>query len=98
MKKRVFAAIGIGLLWLASDAFAVIGRPATPLSYAGVARRTTRRAVVATTPAPVVTTSAVTTLPAGCAEARQGGVTHYNCGSVRYNAVYDGGTLVYVQQ
>ena len=31
-------------------AYAYIGRPATPVSYAGVARRTTRRAVVATTP------------------------------------------------
>lgn len=30
-----------------STAEAVIGRPLTPLSYAGVARRTTRRAVVA---------------------------------------------------
>jgi hypothetical protein len=27
------------------EAGAVIGRPATPISYAGVARRTTRRAV-----------------------------------------------------
>ena len=40
--------------WSQSDGFSVsansaqarIGRPATPLSYAGVARRTTRRAVV----------------------------------------------------
>jgi hypothetical protein len=40
-------------------AHAVIGRPLTPMSYAGVARRTTTRAVVATgavaaTAAPVV--------------------------------------------
>lgn len=33
-----------------ATAYAWIGRPATPVSYAGVARRTTRRAVVATTP------------------------------------------------
>ena len=33
---------------LANGAMAVIGRPATPASYAGVARRTTRRAVYAT--------------------------------------------------
>lgn len=32
---------------LVSEAQAVIGRPLTPLSYAGVARRTTRRAVAA---------------------------------------------------
>jgi hypothetical protein len=31
---------------LVSQASAVIGRPLTPVSYAGVARRTTRRAVV----------------------------------------------------
>jgi len=31
---------------LVTTASAVIGRPLTPLSYAGVARRTTRRAVV----------------------------------------------------
>ncbi len=29
-----------------SDARAIIGRPLTPMSYAGVARRTTRRAAV----------------------------------------------------
>jgi hypothetical protein len=49
---------------LISSAQAVIGRPLTPLSYAGVARRTTRRAVgagavygapvVVVAPAPVV--------------------------------------------
>jgi hypothetical protein len=48
------AAGGAGLFWsgnmpvpsgsLTSRAQAVIGRPATPMSYAGVARRTTRRA------------------------------------------------------
>lgn len=32
---------------LMSSAHAIIGRPLTPLSYAGVARRTTRRAVAA---------------------------------------------------
>lgn len=41
---------------LVSSAHAVIGRPLTPLSYAGVARRTTRRAVAvgAAAAAPVV--------------------------------------------
>jgi hypothetical protein len=44
-------------LWpVAPDTQAVIGRPLTPMSFAGVARRTTRRAVVgtaiATTPYP----------------------------------------------
>ncbi len=52
-------AFGLGGLFMGDDAFrsdapslvtsaeAVIGRPATPMSYAGVARRTTRRAVAA---------------------------------------------------
>jgi hypothetical protein len=50
------AAAGSGLFWggpstmnapgsFVSQASAVIGRPATPMSYAGVARRTTRRSV-----------------------------------------------------
>jgi len=105
MKKRTLWAIGISLLLLASDgvgplgpssnAFAVVGRPFTPLSYAGVARRTTRRAVYRTA---AVTTSAayVSTLPSGCVEVY--GASYYNCGSVRYNAVYQGGSLVYVRQ
>jgi hypothetical protein len=33
-----------------APAYAWIGHPATPVSYAGVARRTTRRAVAVTTP------------------------------------------------
>jgi hypothetical protein len=49
------AAFAGGLFWngngtidhgLVSEAEARIGRPLTPMSYAGVARRTTRRAVV----------------------------------------------------
>jgi hypothetical protein len=47
-------ALGAGLFWnggtavnngLTSSAEARVGRPLTPMSYAGVARRTTRRAV-----------------------------------------------------
>jgi hypothetical protein len=33
---------------LVGQAHAIIGRPLTPMSYAGVARRTTRRTVAAT--------------------------------------------------
>jgi hypothetical protein len=53
----VTAALAGGLLWngkstfvggFVSEAEARIGRPLTPMSYAGVARRTTRRAVVGT--------------------------------------------------
>lgn len=47
---------------IVSDAEAIVGRPATPVSYAGVARRTTYRAAetVAVTTAAVATTAAVT--------------------------------------
>ena len=83
------------------DAHAVIGRPLTPMSYAGVARRTTRRAVYAgaysggyyggAAPAVVPAATVVTALPAGCAVV--GG--YYQCGAVRYQAYYNGPTLVY---
>jgi hypothetical protein len=34
------------------EAHAIVGRPLTPMSYAGVARRTTRRAVAVTAATP----------------------------------------------
>ncbi len=34
----------VGLALVAVDAYAIVGRPATPVSYAGVARRSVRRA------------------------------------------------------
>lgn len=53
---------------LIAPAFARVGRPLTPVSYAGVARRTTRRAVAvgaAAAPAPVVV---VQPAPTTCVE------------------------------
>jgi hypothetical protein len=58
------AAAAFGLAWsgdaapdrpgdLFSSAQAVVGRPLTPMSYAGVARRTTRRTVAATAAYPM---------------------------------------------
>jgi hypothetical protein len=71
------AAGGLGLLWsgeispnpetaLVSTAQARVGRPLTPMSYAGVARRTTRRAVAvgAAAAAPVVVAPAATCVQA----------------------------------
>lgn len=77
------------------EAHAVIGRPLTPMSYAGVARRTTRRAYRAgaygaAVAAPV---GVVSTLPAGCGSVTTGGV--YDCGGSRYRPYYDGPTVVY---
>lgn len=45
-----------------TEAHAVRGRPATPLSYAGVARRTTRRAVAVGTAAAVAAPRCVQTV------------------------------------
>ena len=51
-----------------TKAHAIIGRPATPMSYAGVARRTTRRAYgAAAYGAPVVAAPAYAT-PGGCVQ------------------------------
>ncbi len=70
----------------AAPAGAVIGRPLTPLSYAGVARRTTRRVVRRT-----ATTIAV--LPPGCIYGPYYGGYYYRCGGLYY--AKSGG--VYVQ-
>jgi hypothetical protein len=44
--KRILSIlmVVVGLLVVASDTYAIVGRPATPVSYAGVARRSVRRA------------------------------------------------------
>lgn len=75
---------------------AVVGRPLTPVSYAGVARRTTRRTAYASAaygPTVVAAPAAgyVTALPGGCVAA--GGM--YTCGAVRYRPYYNGPTVVY---
>lgn len=95
---------GTGPLLLGGgEAHAVIGRPLTPMSYAGVARRTTRRAAYAgaaaapvAVAAPVVPTAGVVTaLPGGCARADAAGGVYYQCGAARYQPYYYGSTLVY---
>jgi hypothetical protein len=53
----IFTPLDTGLV--EAPAHAVIGRPVTPVSYAGVARRTTRRVVYGT----AVATSAATAQP-----------------------------------
>lgn len=63
-----------------SQADAFIGRPATPVSVAGVARRTTRRTVRRTT-------ARVAALPpTGCAQVNINGTTYFQCGSTYYQA------------
>lgn len=67
-----------------------IGHPGTPLSYAGVARRTARRTARRVTRR---TAYRVNALPAGCVYGPYYGSYYYNCGGAYY--VRQGG--VYVQ-
>lgn len=74
--------------FLVTEVHAVIGRPVTPLSYAGVARRTTRRAIYATSVYRA-------TLPAGCRTVIIDGTTLHRCGATYYQPA--GGRYVVVQ-
>jgi hypothetical protein len=88
-----------GVKLAAREAHAVIGRPLTPMSYAGVARRTARRTTRRNVYAGgygygyggAHAAGVVTTLPAGCGF----GAGIYTCGAVRYRPYYDGPTVVY---
>lgn len=62
---------------LSSEAEARIGRPATPGSVAGVARRTTRRTVRRTS-------AYYAALPGNCAYVTLYGVAVYDCGGTYY--------------
>jgi hypothetical protein len=101
--------LALGLFLLAGEAQAVVGRPLTPVSVAGVARRTTRR--VAYTGAAVAASNTaaynaaaysaaaatpVTTLPSGCVQVVNAGVAYQQCGSTYYRPYYEAGNLVYV--
>ena len=59
------------------EAHAVVGRPLTPGSVAGVARRTTRRTIRRTT-------AYVATLPRGCTTVVIEGTTLHQCGGTYY--------------
>lgn len=62
LKLPVLAALSLGLVppapVLLAPAHAIIGRPATPMSYAGVARRSTYRTAAYTTTAVAASTAA----------------------------------------
>ncbi len=62
---------------LTSTAEARVGRPATPGSVAGVARRTTRRTIARTS-------VYVAALPRGCSTVVVNGATLSHCGGVYY--------------
>ena len=71
------------------DAHAIVGRPATPGSVAGVARRTTRR---------VVRRSAiyVSTLPAGCVQTTVNGGVVWRCAGTYYQPYGGRYVVVYI--
>jgi hypothetical protein len=61
------------------DAEARVGRPLTPVSVAGVARRTTRRTIRRTS-------VYAATLPRGCTTVIVNGASLYQCGATYYQA------------
>ena len=94
MKKLTLALIALGVAWGIGEsrqgtdatswipipaAHAIVGRPGTPVSVAGVARRTTRRVIVATT-------VYVATLPPSCTVVVIEGTSLHQCGSTYYQS------------
>ncbi len=78
--------VGVGLFTLATEAEARVGRPLTPISGAGVARRTTRR---------VIRRGAyIAVIPAGCAYGTYYGYQLYHCGGVYYQRSGGGYVIV----
>lgn len=73
---------------LTSQVEARVGRPASPVSVAGVARRTTRRVIRRTS-------VYIATLPAGCTTVSVNNVSVYSCGGVYYQP-YQGRYVVVV--
>lgn len=71
------AELGVPGIKVIADAQARVGRPATPVSVAGVSRRTTRRVVRRTA-------YTVAALPAGCVYGNYYGGYYHRCGNVYY--------------
>jgi hypothetical protein len=70
-----------------SSAEARVGRPATPASVAGVARRTTRRTIHRG--------AYIATIPAGCPYGPYYGYNLYYCGGTYYQKSGSGYVIVY---
>src|SRR5262245_9552444 len=83
------AATTVPVLSVVTDAQAVVGRPATPGSAAGVARRTTRR---------VIRRSSVyvNTLPKGCVRTSVNGAVVWRCGPTYYQPYRGRYVVVYI--
>jgi hypothetical protein len=79
--------LGLWLFGFVTDASARVGRPLTPVSAAGVARRTTRR---------VIRRGAfIATIPAGCPYGAYYGYHLYYCGGTYYQKSGSGYVIVY---
>ena len=78
-----------GLLSFVTTAEARVGRPLTPVSVAGVARRTTRRTIRRST-------IYLAALPAGCARVTVYGTLVWRCGGTYYQSSGSGYVVVYV--
>jgi hypothetical protein len=89
------AALGVASVTVAGPMLARVGRPLTPMSVAGVRRRTrrrTRRRMMYMTAG-----MSVAGLPYGCGGmGLYGGVNMYHCGGIYYRPVHQGTTVVYV--
>jgi hypothetical protein len=79
--------VSVGLFGLSSQAQARIGRPLTPMSVAGVARRTTRRTIRRG--------AYIASIPAGCPYGTYYGYSLYYCGGVYYQRSGGGYVVVY---
>jgi len=78
---------GLGSFEFVSSAQARVGRPLTPVSVAGVARRTTRRTIRRG--------AYIATIPRGCAYGTYYGYSLYHCGGVYYQKSGSGYVIVY---
>ncbi len=79
--------VDIGFFRLITEAEARVGRPATPVSAAGVARRTTRRTIRRG--------AYIASLPGGCTYGTYYGYRLYYCGGTYYQASGGGYVIVY---
>lgn len=79
--------VNIGFFKIVTDAEAKVGRPLTPVSVAGTARRTTRR---------VIRRGAyIAVIPVGCAYGTYYGYSLYYCGGTYYQKSGGGYVIVY---
>jgi hypothetical protein len=79
--------LGLGIFQVVPDAQARVGRPATPGSVAGVARRTTRRTIRRG--------AFIAVIPVGCPYGSYYGYSLYYCGGTYYQKSGSGYVVVY---